>query len=386
MPYFLGEPKVRFVDNNGIALVNGTITTYSGGTTALLATYSTIADAQATTNPNTNPLPLDSRGEATIVLLDVAYKFVLSDAIGNIIWTVDNVYVTSGATVYDPNGNPIFIMTGTQLTIGAIDTSAITIGNSSTGSVTTTISGTNLTTGLSGGGISMSSSAALGFATPKLALLSNQPIVDSSGNNLIKFTKTTSAVNSVNISNTASGNPPTVSSAGSDTNIGITVSSKGTGIAKVAGTSSSINAANNVTIINSAGTYTWPTTRPTLGLRPIACDTSGNLAFTTMPGLFAYTCGVINISGSSFFSYIPQNNYNFNGVIVSGSGNVQLQFNYTSGSTTTANLIPVILCNLNYQGAPVAVSTSRQSTFTTVVLQSQLFSASADFTLILYVA
>lgn len=80
-------PKLQFFDNNGNPLVAGKLYTYAAGTTTPLATYT---DASAVT-PNTNPVILDSRGEANVWLTAESYKFVLKDASDVTIWTVDNV-------------------------------------------------------------------------------------------------------------------------------------------------------------------------------------------------------------------------------------------------------------------------------------------------------
>jgi hypothetical protein len=80
-------PKLQFFDNNGNPLVGGKLYTYEAGTTTPLATYT---DSSALT-PNTNPIILDSRGEANVWLGATAYKFELKTAADALIWTVDNV-------------------------------------------------------------------------------------------------------------------------------------------------------------------------------------------------------------------------------------------------------------------------------------------------------
>src|SRR6185312_4757796 len=88
--------KSRFVDNNGNALFNGTVSTYQAGTTTPIATYK---DSVGTVN--TNPITLNTRGECDIWLLpNVAYKFVLADSLGNVIWTEDNVVQSQLITLY----------------------------------------------------------------------------------------------------------------------------------------------------------------------------------------------------------------------------------------------------------------------------------------------
>jgi hypothetical protein len=57
------------------------------------------------------------------------------------------------------------------------------------------------------------------------------PIIgDSNNNELLSFTTTASAVNQINVANAATGNSPTISAVGNDTNIGITIAPKGTGV------------------------------------------------------------------------------------------------------------------------------------------------------------
>lgn len=83
-PYLLQ----KWFDNNGNPLVAGTIATYAGGTNTPIATYT---DSTGGT-PNANPITLNFRGECSIWLTpNVSYKFVVSDALGNLITTVDNV-------------------------------------------------------------------------------------------------------------------------------------------------------------------------------------------------------------------------------------------------------------------------------------------------------
>jgi len=81
-------PKAQFLTNNGAPLVGGKLYSYAAGTTTPLATYTTYAGTIA----NTNPVILDSRGEANVWLTSgVLYKLALYDADNALIWTVDNV-------------------------------------------------------------------------------------------------------------------------------------------------------------------------------------------------------------------------------------------------------------------------------------------------------
>ena len=80
-------PKMQFFSTAGVPLVGGKLYTYAAGTTTPLATYTSQSGATA----NTNPIILDSRGEANVWLSSAAYKLKLTTPADVEIWTVDNV-------------------------------------------------------------------------------------------------------------------------------------------------------------------------------------------------------------------------------------------------------------------------------------------------------
>jgi hypothetical protein len=80
-------PKIQFFANDGTPLVGGKLYSYAAGTTTPLATYVSYAGTTA----NTNPVILDSRGEADVWLDNALYKLALYDADNALIWTVDNI-------------------------------------------------------------------------------------------------------------------------------------------------------------------------------------------------------------------------------------------------------------------------------------------------------
>lgn len=151
MARFLGTPKAQYFQT-GTAdfLVGGKIYSYIAGTTTPTPTYPSINDALAGTNPNTNPVILDARGEANIVISG-ATKIILKDANDNTIWTADNIEAQS------------------------------------------------------------------------------QNIIDSNGNEILKFTEVANAVNEVTITNAVSSAPPIVASTGGDSSVGLKVTSKASG-------------------------------------------------------------------------------------------------------------------------------------------------------------
>lgn len=84
-------PQIKFTatDSNGNPYVGGMLYTYKTGTTTAKASW--VDSTKAT--PNTNPIILDSRGQADVWIdsSDGAYRFKLADSDGVTIWTKDNI-------------------------------------------------------------------------------------------------------------------------------------------------------------------------------------------------------------------------------------------------------------------------------------------------------
>jgi hypothetical protein len=121
-------PKLYFVDSNGNPLVGGKLWTYESGTSTPAITYS---NASGSSN-NTNPVILDSRGEALVYLnTEQIYRFYLTDANDVPVWPspIDNVssgivelislgVFASSYSGYDPSG-ATFSTTAIQAAINA---------------------------------------------------------------------------------------------------------------------------------------------------------------------------------------------------------------------------------------------------------------------------
>ena len=153
MASFLGSPKVQYFESGTAEFLSGgKLYSYQAGTLIASVTYPTIADADAQTNANANPVILDARGEASVVIAG-ATKLILKDSDDNTIWTEDDIGV----------------------------------------------------------------SAASG------------DIVDTAGETLLKFVSIVNAVNYLQITNAATGTAPTLESEGSDLNVGMNITSKGSG-------------------------------------------------------------------------------------------------------------------------------------------------------------
>jgi len=96
-------PKLQFFDLNGAPLSGGKLYTYAAGTTTPLASYTDSTGNIA----NTNPIILDSRGEANVWLSGAIYKIALYDSTNVLIWTVDNINGTTFATNFTGTGSQV---------------------------------------------------------------------------------------------------------------------------------------------------------------------------------------------------------------------------------------------------------------------------------------
>jgi hypothetical protein len=149
------SPKAQFFGADGAPLVGGKVFTYQAGTTTPLATYTTSGG----TTPNTNPVILDSRGEADIWYSPgVSYKVVLKDAADATIWTVDNIAIAGSMAAQNANsvnitggniGSGVTFngnITGTASNV----TGTVAIANGGTGATTAANARTNLGVAASG--------------------------------------------------------------------------------------------------------------------------------------------------------------------------------------------------------------------------------------------
>lgn len=113
------QPHEHFVDNSGSPCAGCSLYSYLAGSTTPEPTYT---DASGTVQ-NTNPVILDAAGGASVWPLDgVAYKYVLIDTYGTVLWTVDNVLEPTaggsalpltGGTLTGPLYAPEFQFSGT---------------------------------------------------------------------------------------------------------------------------------------------------------------------------------------------------------------------------------------------------------------------------------
>lgn len=244
------EPIYRHTNTDETLLKGGKIYTYaSGASTTAKATYS---DA-ALTIKNSNPIILDSIGEAKIYLkADGEYRFVIKDANDVTLRTVDNVNgirspeklhanldVNSLSIISSSNGDINITPDGTGRVI--LDGLTFPETDGTSGQVISTDGEGNLSFGLDSFALVLDTTPQLGGDLDgngsEILMDSGTGIRDDSDNEQLIFTKTTSAVNYFEITNAATGNPPAISVAGSDTDVSMNISAKGSGVISQSGLS-----------------------------------------------------------------------------------------------------------------------------------------------------
>lgn len=114
-------PKLQFFATDGSLLTGGLLYTYAAGTSTPLATYTDSTGSTA----NTNPVVLDSRGEASVWLGNGSYKFVLKTSDNTLLWSVDNIENMSALTVLAAsNGSSLvgFVQSGSGAVVSTVQT------------------------------------------------------------------------------------------------------------------------------------------------------------------------------------------------------------------------------------------------------------------------
>ena len=126
-------------------------------------------------------------------------------------------------------------------------------------------------------------------------------ILDTSGNELFKLTATSSAVNELTYANAATGNSPTFTASGNDTNIGVSIQPKGSGAVKldlltfptVTGGANQIMTSNGsgvLSFVDNSGGTNWQSSIVTASTLTAAAgngywiNTTSNICTITLPG------------------------------------------------------------------------------------------------------
>lgn len=294
-----------FVDADGNPLASGKIYTYVAGTTTNKATYTD--SSGDTTLPN--PIILDAAGTKEIWLnTDVAYKLVIRTSANAIVNTIDEVLPI----------NPL----GTR-TPGNIDITGFEFLTTSNGDIRLTPNGTGkvrvstayylpTADGASTAGVSTDGAGTLSFTKQSSSLYSDPTptlggnlsigsyyLKDVNLNKLLYGTAATSAVNYIKVSNNMAASAPSITATGSDTNVSMTISAKGTGTIDIAamvaqtetqapGSLTILDHTNSNTVVSFAGVASQVNylaispsiTAAAVGIAPTGTDSNINLSLS----------------------------------------------------------------------------------------------------------
>lgn len=205
------------------------------------------------------------------------------------------------------------------------------------------------------------------FTSPKILT----DISDTNGNESIKFTATASAVNEITIANAATGNGPTISATGGDTNIPLTLAPKGTGQALVQGTTNT--------------KFTVKMTGSNNGNNPLfeLQDDSGNAIAGYNHGGYGYWFtgnGVMNANGPNFSntggwrSHFGVNNLSFsNDGVIKWNASAFLTGSYDTGLARSAAGVVIVTNGSTGSGSIAPQVTATGNLGTTSLGWGQLY-------------
>ena len=174
-------------------------------------------------------------------------------------------------------------------------------------------------------------------------------ILDTGGNELFKLTATGSAVNELTYANAATGNKPTFTATGGDTNIGVSIQPKGSG---------------QITLDN----LTFPAADGSAD-QVLATDGSGNLSFTDMGGgAVSWQTGAIKTStftaaaGEGYFANTTGGTFTMNLPSSPSAGSIVAVKDYASTFDTNKLTIGRGGSNIDATAADVELTTEAEST------------------------
>jgi hypothetical protein len=189
-----------------------------------------------------------------------------------------SITMSNGDYIKDENGNEQIKFATTASAVNEV-----TVTNAATGNapaIGATGGDTNVSLIVAGKG---TGSVNLGQATSTgVKLVADQPILDSAGNELIKFVKTATAVNEVTVTNAATGNAVTITATGGDTNVGLSISAKGTGVVTI-NDADVIREGNVASHDYAAGTTAWTLSATEKLATQLICTNAGGGADIIAP-------------------------------------------------------------------------------------------------------
>jgi hypothetical protein len=234
---------------------------------------------------------LKDSNDNTILLLSSTAAATKSLTITNGTSNV-SISATTGADILFKNagGSTVFSLTG----LGNDNGLSLTPGSGANPTFTSLVTNMGINFTANGTGKFVFDAGASGGG---IVLQQTQPILDFSNNELISFTKTASAVNQVNITNSATGNAPIISAAGqsnrglqlADSNGAVSLDTQLGQIKLFVPSTSSVYAGFKVGA-SGATIWTLPVADGSSG-QAMTTDGAGNLSFATISGGSGFTMG-----------------------------------------------------------------------------------------------
>ena len=200
--------------------------------------------------------------------------------------TIANAATTDGPTISATGGDADIDLNINTKGTGVVNTSSdLTVGGNITVAATKTVT-------VSGAGGK--------FVGP---LQGN--ILDSTGNELIKGTATTNAVNEITITNAATGDVPTISATGGDADINLNLEAKGTGVVNTSGDLTvggniTVAATKTVTVSGAGGKFVGPLQGNADTATGLNTTTDGIVKTTNSDGTLSFGAIALNELSDAF--------------------------------------------------------------------------------------
>lgn len=201
--------------------------------------------------------------------------------------------VAGGGTINSGNANELAWYAASGTTLSGLTTAA-------NGILITSPAGAPSITATFGQGLSVASSQLNVGGANNVPFNNGKGLQDNSGNPLLLFGVTASAVNYLTLTNNAAGSSPSIAATGSDSNISINLLAKGTGGIAVQGVKDASNAASGfvgelVSATVAVGSATALTTNTAKNITSISLtagdwDVYGNVFLTNVNGMSQFYC------------------------------------------------------------------------------------------------
>lgn len=324
MATMVPQPEIAFQDSSGNPYASAKLFVYNAGTTTKTTIYGTLADMDAATNALSNPIVLGSRGQIVNG----------SSASTNLFAAGPTKLVLAPSNDTDPPVSAIATWDNIpELSAFEVDTFFESAD--------------------SGGTVRVKTGKNLGIYSAK-------SIVDDSGNELITFVKTASAVNELTVTNQATGTNPSISATGGDTNIGINITPKGTGIldltAGALNTNAGADIASAATTNIGTATGNYVDVTGTTTITALGTIKAGTIRFVRFAGILTFTHnatslilpGNANITTAAgdvaIMVSLGSGNWKCINYMVAatapGGGNAATQADMETATSTTTNVTP----------------------------------------------